>query len=196
MINWYGKEIVLASKSERRKRLLKIIVNELTITSPNYREQNHEQLAPESLVQNHAQGKALSVVGNFKNAWIISADTIVVAENQILGKPNSYDEAFCMLKFLSGKKHDVYTGYCVLNSDTGKFILDYEKTTVRFRHLNDDLIKFYVDNYTPLDKAGSYGIQDFSAVFIEKIEGCYFNVVGFPIPRFFHTVKKELHKCL
>jgi len=180
MINWYGKEIVLASKSERRKRLLKIIVNEFTITRPNYLEQNHEQLAPERLVQNHAQGKALSVVGNFKNAWIISADTIVVAENQILGKPNSYD----------------YTGYCVLNSDTGKFILDYEKTTVRFRHLNDDLIKFYVDNYTPLDKAGSYGIQDFSAVFIEKIEGCYFNVVGFPIPRFFHTVKKELHKCL
>jgi len=105
MINWYGKEIVLASKSERRKRLLKIIVNEFTITRPNYLEQNHEQLAPERLVQNHAQGKALSVVGNFKNAWIISADTIVVAENQILGKPNSYDEAFCMLILCIKQRH-------------------------------------------------------------------------------------------
>lgn len=196
MINWYGKKIILASRSERRKQLLKIILNDFSTVEPNYEEQNHSHTAPEKLVQEHARGKALSVAGNFTNTWIISADTIVVIENRILGKPGSQEEAFHMLKLLSGKTHMVYTGYCIANSDNGKFILDYSKTAVKFRKLDDNLIKFYVENYHPLDKAGSYGIQDFSAVFIEEIKGCYFNVVGFPLPHFFHTVEKKLHKCL
>ncbi|MBO8130771.1 MAG: septum formation protein Maf [Candidatus Marinimicrobia bacterium] len=196
MLNFYGKKIILGSTSPRRKELLSIIINEFDISAPHYQENNNIASVPEKICILHAYNKARSLIEKHPDAWIISADTIVVKNGKILGKPANEKDAYNMLKNLSGDKHFVYTAYCILNSNNGKYIQGIEKTEVIFRKIDDNLINFYIKNYTPYDKAGSYGIQDFSAVFIDKINGCFFNVVGFPIPNFYHNVRKNLIRCL
>jgi septum formation protein len=193
--NWYGKNIVLASKSERRVKILKLINLNFKIHPSNYNE-NNSNISPTSLVLNHAYKKAEIVAPFYENSWIISADTIVVANNKILGKPKDKNEAIDMLKILSGITHIVYTGYCIMNSDNHKALSGRERTKVTFREIPNDLIEYYVDYYRPYDKAGAYAIQDFSAVFVKEINGCFYNVVGFPLPKFYNHAISELQKCL
>jgi septum formation protein len=194
--NWFGKPIVLASQSPRRQELFKKLEIEFTIHIPDYQEQNDEKTAPGELVLRHAYQKAAAVTPFYQKAWIIGADTIVVKDHHIFGKPKDFSQALEMLLELSGCTHKVYTGYCIINSSNQKYLEDFECTRVTFHPLSDRLINYYINNYKPYDKAGAYAIQDFSAMFVEKIEGCYFNVVGFPISRFFRHILKDLVRIL
>ncbi len=124
-----------------------------------------------------------------RNGIIISADTIVVLGNKVLGKPKNKKDAVRILKMLSGKTHVVYTGYSIYNSAIKKTITDFEKTEVTFRNLTQEEISDYVESGSPLDKAGAYGIQDdFGAVFVKKINGCYYNVVGLPLSKLYSSL--------
>jgi septum formation protein len=115
-------------------------------------------------------------------------DTIVWLNNRVLNKPENKDEAFKMLKSISGNKHTVYTGVCIKSNNIEKVF--YEASEVYFYKLSDELIGYYLENYLPLDKAGAYGIQEFIGyVGIRKIEGCYYNVMGFPVAKFIQEIK-------
>jgi len=128
-----------------------------------------------------------------KKGIIITADTIVVLDNQIIGKPKDKRDAEIILKKLSGKTHKVYTGFSVFNSVNRKMITEYEKTFVKFRELNKKEIRDYILSGNPMDKAGAYGIQDdFGAVFVEKINGCYYNVVGLPLTKVYKSLLKVI----
>lgn len=125
-----------------------------------------------------------------KNGIVIAADTIVVLENTIIGKPKSKAEAERILLSLSDKNHDVYTGYSLANKKTGKTITDYSKTKVYFRSISKKEIKDYIKTGSPMDKAGAYGIQDdYGAVFVSKIIGSYYNVLGFPVSKIYEGLK-------
>jgi septum formation protein len=163
---------------------------------PDYTENNSDAYSPADIVTLHARHKSQAVAPHYPKAWIIGADTIVVRDNQILGKPRDEKDAVRMLQFLSGAQHSVFTGYCILNSANGRYIENVVETRVTFKNIHPDDIEHYVRFYHPYDKAGAYAIQDFSAVFVEKIDGCFYNVVGFPLPAFYEQVRTELFSCL
>lgn len=194
--DWYNKPIVLASSSPRREEILKMISLDFVVDASDYIEDNHKYTNPQSLVVDHAVQKAKSVAGFHPSSWIIGADTIVVKDGIILTKPANREDALRMLNFLSDSTHTVFTGYCVLNSDNGKNLKGYEKTDVTFHEIPPKMAEYYIDYFNPFDKAGSYAIQDFSAVFIRKIDGCFYNVVGFPLAAFYRHVLEDLHTCL
>lgn len=128
-----------------------------------------------------------------KNGIIITADTIVFLDNKILGKPKDEKDAHRMLRKLSGKTHQVFSAYCIHNTSNGKTITEFVKTDVTFRKLTDREIKDYIRTGSPMDKAGAYGIQDdFGAVFVDHINGCYYNVVGLPLSKFYHALLRIL----
>ena len=112
-------------------------------------------------------------------------------DGEIFGKPENGTEARAMLKTLSGRSHEVYTGYCVVECETGACVAKYEKTTVYFRTLSDEEIDLYIQTREPMDKAGAYGIQQRGSKFVEKIEGDYFNVVGLPVCALVKLMKEE-----
>jgi septum formation protein len=128
-----------------------------------------------------------------KEGIIITADTIVVINNHILGKPKNEKDAERILRILSGKTHYVYTGFSLFNYKNLKSITSYEKTGVTFRKLGKNEIQSYISTGSPMDKAGAYGIQDdFGAVFVKKINGCYYNVVGLPITKLYQSLRSVL----
>jgi septum formation protein len=181
--------IYLASKSPRRKKLLKQINLKFKSVDLHYREKINDGEDPVFLVKRISIEKLNEALLKIKKGIIITADTIVVIDNQILGKPKSKIDAKRILKKLSGRTHFVYTGYSIYNSDNGKLITDFEKTSVTFRNLTESEIEDYILTDSPMDKAGAYGIQDdFGAVFIEKIDGCYYNVVGLPLAKVYHSL--------
>jgi septum formation protein len=185
--------IILASKSPRRKKLLKQIGLVFRTKSFDVEENLTQNLPPAKLAKKLALQKLEAAKSQIKNSVIITADTIVVLEGEILGKPKNKREAVAMLKKLSGAKHHVYTGFAVYNGVTDELISDYEKTCVAFRELSEKEIKEYVASGSPLDKAGSYGIQDdYGAVFVRKISGCYYNVVGLPLAKVYLALQKVL----
>ncbi|MDD5765276.1 MAG: Maf family protein [Candidatus Marinimicrobia bacterium] len=194
--DWFKKSVVLASASPRREEILKMILPDFIIHPSDYVEKNHRNANPSSLVVYHAIEKAKFVAGDHPNSWIIGADTVVVKDDVVLGKPVDSDDALRMLKFLSNATHSVFTGYCVLNSDNGKYLKGYEKTDVTFREISDEMAVHYIDHFHPFDKAGSYAIQDFSTVFLKKIDGCFYNVVGFPLSKFYYQILNDLSDCL
>nr|HPI37597.1 Maf family protein [Ignavibacteriaceae bacterium] len=123
----------------------------------------------------------------------ITADTIVVYKNKVLNKPVDENDAYKMLSFLSNKTHTVYTGFCIFNSVNNKLINDFEKTDITFRKLGKDEIWDYIKSGSPMDKAGAYGIQDdYGAVFIKKINGCYYNVVGLPLTKVYQSILRVI----
>jgi|LGVF01.1.fsa_nt_gb septum formation protein len=175
--------IVLASNSPRRKEMLSKFLNEFEVIASEYEENIDNCGNPKIEVMKAALLKGMNVVDKVnKPSIIIAADTIVYYEN-ILEKPKSEEEAKIMLKTLSNKWHDVYTGFAIIDSTTNKSIINFEKTRVKFNNLSSELIDWYVATKEPMDKAGAYGIQDLGALLVEKIEGDYFNVVGFPISK-------------
>lgn len=173
---------VLASKSPRRKELLKNIGIQAEIMPANVDESALSSLPPEKMVTQLALLKASDVARSFSgNTYVIAADTIVVSGGKVFGKPHNIEDARRMLHALSGTTHSVYTGYCVIRCKDATSVARYEKTDVTFRTLSDEEIEAYIKTREPMDKAGSYGIQGKGSIFIEKIDGDYFNVVGLPV---------------
>jgi septum formation protein len=178
-------QYILASQSPRRKQLLKLLGLNFKVFHPQI-EENHKGEKPLTYAKKLAEEKAEAANRKFKNKIIIAADTIVVIDNHILEKPISENDAKRMLKTLSGRTHIVYTAICVINQLNGKKITDYEKTFVTFRKLNPAEIDEYIKTGSCMDKAGAYGIQDdLGAVFVSKVNGCYYNVVGLPLQKLY-----------
>ncbi len=188
-----NKPIILASASPRRQTLLKQIGLNFTVHPSGVDEDSIRSNSPADHVLSLSKKKAMEVAKNYNDAIVISADTIVVLNGEIINKPKDPNEAIQMLKKLSGKTHQVYTGFTIIDTKTGKSISDFEVTEVKFRDLSDEEIEEYVATGSPLDKAGAYGIQDdYGAVFVEKINGCFYNVVGFPLTKFYLRMKEFL----
>ena len=188
MLLTISRRLVLASESPRRLQLLKQIGLTPEVIPSNIDENSFKESSIISLIQKLAEAKGLSVADKVDNGIIISADTTVVLEKRVIGKPATQDEAISMLKELSGNMHTVLTAYNILSTPSLFSITDYEQTKVYFRSLSESEIISYVDTANPLDKAGAYGIQDSGALFVQKIEGCYNNVIGFPLTRFYETM--------
>ena len=188
MLLTISRRLVLASESPRRLQLLKQIGLTPEVIPSNIDENSFKESSIISLIQKLAEAKGMSVADKVDNGIIISADTTVVLEKRVIGKPATQDEAISMLKELSGNMHTVLTAYNILSTPSLFSITDYEQTKVYFRSLSESEIISYVDTANPLDKAGAYGIQDSGALFVQKIEGCYNNVMGFPLTRFYKTM--------
>lgn len=173
------KKIILASSSPRRKDILKKMGLSFEIVPSSY-EENLESLDFEyKKIEDLAYYKAKSILHNLNfPALIIGADTVVVLGNQILGKPKNKSEAIKMLKNLSGNVHSVVTSVCVIDTESSNYKILSTTSKVEFQNLSEDEIKFYVENFSPLDKAGSYGIQELPNSFIKNIEGSFENIIG------------------
>ena len=184
------RKIILASNSKRRHELAKTMGLDFEIIPSDYDEDMTLNMKPKDMVKTFAYGKASEVALRYEDAIVIGVDTIVVYKEDKLGKPNSREEAYIMLKKLSGNIHKVYSGIAIIDTRTKKTIMDHEVTRVFFKSLSDQEIKNYVNTGEPLDKAGAYGIQDLSSIFIRKIDGCYFNVMGFPIYNIYKNLEK------
>ena len=184
------KRLVLASTSPRRHEVAAQIGLDFEIVPSDYEEDMTMDLPPGELVKELAYGKAKDVADRTENAIVIGMDTIVVIDDKRLGKPKSKDEAFEMLRAASGRTQEVYSGIALIDSDTKETIKDFEVTKVTFNEMTDEEIWHYINTGEPMDKAGAYGIQDLSSIFICGIEGCYFNVVGFPAKKVYDCLKK------
>jgi septum formation protein len=175
------RKLILASGSLRRKELLEKAGLHFEIIISDYEEDMALPLSPDELVKHLSRGKAETVAKEHKDAIVLSADTIVAYDSQILGKPHTEEKAEKMLQLLSGKQHSVFTGFTVMLLEENKIISRAIETKVYFNRLSDDEIKKYVATGDPLEKAGAYAIQKIGEAFVEKIEGDYNNVVGLPI---------------
>ena len=174
--------LILASSSPRRKVLMKLLGVDFEVIPSRIEENIPASMGFGETVERLAMEKAQEVYERtFEERVVIGADTLVVLEGEVLGKPSDLEEARTYLKKLSGREHVVYTGVAFV-WDEGRYSF-HESTRVKFRDLPDDLIEKYVTEHRPLDKAGAYGIQDLGAVFIERIEGDYYTVMGLPIGR-------------
>jgi len=185
--------IYLASSSPRRKKLL----GQLNISFDTIKVDIDESIKrgepPVKAVKRLSLEKMIEAKKRIQKGIIITADTIVVLDKKIIGKPVNKKDAEKILRNLSGETHIVYTGFCISNVEKNIVITDYEKTFVTFRELNLKEIKDYIETGSPMDKAGAYGIQDdFGAVFIKKINGCYYNVVGLPLTKVYTTLLKVI----
>ncbi|KYH31838.1 Maf family protein [Neomoorella mulderi] len=175
------ERLILASASPRRRELLQRIGLSFDVRPSQVDESNFRDLPPAARVEALALAKARAVAGTCKEGLVIGADTIVVCQGQVLGKPASPAEAAAMLAFLSGRTHTVYTGVAVVRAPGGEEKFTHASTEVTFRQLAPAVISAYVATGEPLDKAGAYGIQERGALLVERINGDYFNVVGLPL---------------
>lgn len=183
--------VYLASKSPRRKKLLDQINLNFKTIHIDHHETIKKNEKPYKIVVCLAEEKLDKAREIIKEGIIITADTIVVLNKKIIGKPVDKKDAKKILKKLSGKTHIVYTGFSVYNSRLNSTISGYEKTLVTFRKLFDNEIDDYIATGSPMDKAGAYGIQDdFGAVFVQKISGDYYNVVGLPLTKIYQALLK------
>ncbi len=187
------REIILASQSPRRKELLENIGVKFQILVSDIDESLvSKELEPGMYVRELAFLKALDIAKHCpKNMFVIGADTVVVLDGEILGKPKDRDEAFEMLKKLSGRTHYVFTGISIADTNDMHTVSEYEKTAVTFKELTEKEINYYIDNYNVLDKAGAYAIQEYAGTFVKSINGDYFNIVGLPVCRLCTLVLEE-----
>ncbi|MBI5216011.1 MAG: septum formation protein Maf [Ignavibacteriae bacterium] len=190
------KPLILASASQRRQQLFRQIGLEFQIRESGVDETFDTTKSVSENVERLAIEKARFVGNGTANAFIVGADTVVVLGEEILGKPKDFQEAVSMLSKLSGQTHLVYTGFCLFDKPSNNYTSSHEITKVTFRKLGQEEIEEYVKAGSPMDKAGAYGIQDdYGAVFVERIEGCYYNVVGFPLAKFY-LVMQDFQKQL
>lgn len=182
--------IILASASPRRQELLGQIGLSFEVKVKPVDETLDEGFTPQEAVAELAYRKAREVAETVEGGLVIGADTVVVHNNQILGKPVNADDAAAVLLALSGSSHLVITGFSVIDVETKKVVKESETTEVTFRNLTKTEIEAYVRSGEPMDKAGSYGIQGLGAVLVEKINGCYFNVVGLPLTKLVLVLKE------
>ncbi|RDV82924.1 Maf family protein [Ammonifex thiophilus] len=176
------RRIVLASTSPRRQEILRSLGVEFEVVAPRVKESFSSDFPPAEMAEELARLKVEEVASRVTPpALVIGADTIVVHRGKVLGKPRSEEEAKEMLAALQGNEHTVFTGVAVLGLPEGRLIKDHVATRVFFAPLAAEEIAAYVATGEPMDKAGAYAAQGKGALFIEKIEGCYFNVVGLPV---------------
>jgi septum formation protein len=181
-------KLILASSSPRRRQLLSSLGVDFEAVSPNGDESYEKGLPPQEISKTIAQKKADEIVRLYPDCAVIAADTIVSTGGEVLEKPEDKAHAFEMLKKLSGRWHEVYTGVCVMHkADKSLF---FEATKVHFNKLEDDFIDWYISTNEPMDKAGAYGIQGYGAVLVDRIEGDFYNVMGFPIAKIMRELKK------
>lgn len=187
-------KIILASSSARRQELLKRLIEDFEIIISDFDERSIKYNGDcSSYVMELARRKALNVCNKVKtkgNAIIIGCDTVVFFNGKILGKPINKNEAFSMLKLLSGNKHQVYSGISVINSTSMNTCEEFVCTDVKFGSLSDEQINNYIEKGEYKDKAGAYGIQGYGGVFVEEIHGCYYNVVGLPLNKLSKMLKE------
>lgn len=187
-------EIILASQSPRRKEILSLLDIPFKIMVSDADETADESLPAYFIAESLSLKKAAAVAKNIDTeAIVIGADTIVVSEGKILGKPKDNDDAAAMLSALSGRTHSVISGVTVMDTKSAKSESFYVETKVTFAELTDTEIADYIASGEPCDKAGAYGIQGRGGKFVEKIEGDYFNVVGLPLSKLYQVLKKEFN---
>lgn len=184
-----NKQIVLASQSPRRKELLEGIGLDF-IVHPSDFEEKDTHLTPEDLALHNAIGKAQQVAHSYKDALIIGVDTVVAFQEHFLGKPKDEEDAKRILRLLSNTTHKVITAICIINSRTGKNVTGIETTLVTMDKLEESDIEAYVRSGEGEDKAAGYAIQGLGSLFVKRIEGDYFNVVGLPIFRLRKLLKE------
>ncbi|MGL5123385.1 MAG: Maf family protein [Fusobacteriaceae bacterium] len=181
--------MILASKSPRRKEILENAGFNITIDYISIDEISNKITIHEK-IQDIAKKKAEIMLTKYPDKTIISADTVVVLNSEIFGKPKDEKEAILMLKKLSGKTHNVITAYCVLNKEKKIKILNYNISLVTFKKLTEETIQWYIEKKESLDKAGAYGIQGKGAILIEKIEGDFYSIMGFPLSQCIEDLEK------
>jgi len=184
------RKIILASRSKARQKLLREIGLDFTVAPSKTKEKRRVKTNCADLVMENALNKAADVAKRFHSGIVISADTVVLVGKKIIGKPKSIKDAFHTLKLLSRKPQWVYTGIAVVDIDNNKTYTDFDKTKVYMYRLSDKQIKNYFRRVSPLDKAGSFDIQGFGGAFIDRIEGCFYNVVGLPMAKLARILSK------
>lgn len=183
--------IILASASPRRKEILENTKLKFDIIKSDIDEIILEKEAPIQAVMRLAFEKSMDIASKNEDDLIIAADTVVVLDENILGKPKDKEESYNMIRSLSGRNHEVITGISLVNLGLNKKIIDYVVSTVKFKELSDEDIKDYIHTNESLDKAGAYGIQGYGAMLVEKIQGDYFNIVGLPISKLSDLLKEH-----
>lgn len=193
-----NRKLILASSSPRRSQILTGLGLVFEVQEPNdvneYMKTTEVHRTIEEVIKVNAKIKAEKVAENNRDAIVIGCDTIIVFNNEIIGKPNTHEKARETLKKLSGQEHSVLSGLAVIDTVTNKELVAYEKTKIKFRNLSDEEIDDYIATGEPLDKAGAYGIQERGELFVEEIEGSFSNVVGLPkelLIRFLHELNKQ-----
>ena len=173
-------KVVLASASARRRDILNVLDIDFEVFATDVDESKDRGSSPVAVCETLARRKALAASAQFSSdTLVIGSDTLVHLDGEILEKPKCREDAFRMLRSLSGKTHEVYSGVSLCLN--GECVTDHDLSRVTFKELSDEEIEFYIDNYPPFDKAGSYGIQDYAALFVEKTEGDYLSIIGFPL---------------
>ena len=180
-----SSSLILASRSPRRESILKQIGIDFEIIPSNICENAKLNLGPRKFVQYWSEKKAKVISKKNKDKIVIGADTIVYFNEKILGKPKNKEESYKMLNNLSGKTHKVLTGVSIAYEEKNILRTFSQLTKVTVRDIPKNDILYYIDNYYTLDKAGSYGIQDWFSIWIKKIDGCYYNVMGLPLSKFY-----------
>lgn len=183
--------IILASKSPRRRHLLQQAGLSFTVIPSCLDESSIQISAPETYVRNLSEAKAEFVANKYPDKWVIGADTIVLQEGTILGKPRSQTEARAMIKCLSGQTHQVLTGYAICCKAKSRSFSETIKTDVLFKNLTDEEIEWYIHTKESFDKAGAYAIQGLGTLLVKSINGSYTNVVGLPVCEILEFLIKE-----
>ena len=178
-------KIILASKSPRRADILKMIGVSFKVVPSKIKEEINQKIKQNEIPANLSKAKAEKISHKYPDRIIIGADTVVVFNKKIFGKPKDKNESKKMLKALSGNCHEVITGVTIMNEKLGIVKTFSETTKVFVQKIPTKQIEFYVNNYNTLDKAGSYGIQEWFSVWIKKINGCYYNVMGLPVSKLY-----------
>jgi septum formation protein len=174
--------LVLASQSPRRRELLAILGHEFTVIPSSIDETPVPGENPAEYVARVARDKGMEVGSRVSHSIVLSADTVVTLDNEILGKPLDQDDALRMLRKLSGREHSVYTAVVLINQPKQETLEGLDRTRVWFKRLTDEQILDYIRRENVFDKAGAYAIQGYAGIYIPKIEGNYFNVMGLPLP--------------
>jgi septum formation protein len=181
--------LTLASRSPRRAALLRQMGFRFRVLFKEISERTADLEDPVEKVKELSKRKAEAVLSKVGEGLIVGADTVVVLDGTVFGKPVDKEEAKRMLSTLSGRTHEVFTGFTLMEVG-GRRVTDVERTSVTFRRLESWEVDAYVETGAPLDKAGAYGIQDRSGLFVDRIEGCFYNVVGFPLTKFYEGLKR------
>lgn len=181
--------MILASKSPRRKEILENIGFNLVIKSEDIEEVSDKVEVVEK-IKDIAYKKVEAVAKKYPNEYVVGADTIVEVDGDIIGKPKDEEEAKKILQRLSSRSHNVITAFSFINKSKDICIKDVAITKVYFKELSPEMIEWYIASKEPMDKAGAYGIQDKGSIFVEKIEGDFFTVMGFPIERFMERLNE------
>jgi len=184
------RKIILASQSKARQKLLKQIGLRFTVVASRIRESRAVKTSCKDLVIGNALRKAQDVARSYSTGIVISADTVVLVGKKIIGKPKNMKDAFRILKLLSRRPQWVYSGLAVVDIDTGETYTAHEKTKIYMFRLSDEQIRKYFKKVSPLDKAGSFDIQGLGGLFIDRIEGCFYNVVGLPLAQLARILEK------